>query len=153
MGRHNKNKTARQWEMMNAMDAVANARVDSLNVSIIKGDSTAIDVLNRMEKIELNIYRNFLHEFVYKAILSKDETTRKSAELLVLLNRQNINANRLNLTPDDKNTIHNVIDYTDVLVMMDVVEPTHVKQAVDLCLLYTSPSPRDLSTSRMPSSA
>ena len=26
-------------------------------------------------------------------------------------------------------------------------------QADDLCLLYTSPSPRDLSTSRMPSSA
>ena len=26
-------------------------------------------------------------------------------------------------------------------------------QAIDICLLYTSPSPRDLSTSRMPSSA
>ena len=26
-------------------------------------------------------------------------------------------------------------------------------QIVDVCLLYTSPSPRDLSTSRMPSSA
>ena len=28
-----------------------------------------------------------------------------------------------------------------------------VKQQVEVCLLYTSPSPRDLSTSRMPSSA
>ena len=27
------------------------------------------------------------------------------------------------------------------------------QRAVDVCLLYTSPSPRDLSTSRMPSSA
>ena len=27
------------------------------------------------------------------------------------------------------------------------------EDAVDICLLYTSPSPRDLSTSRMPSSA
>ena len=27
------------------------------------------------------------------------------------------------------------------------------QQKVDFCLLYTSPSPRDLSTSRMPSSA
>ena len=29
----------------------------------------------------------------------------------------------------------------------------HDVKAVSLCLLYTSPSPRDLSTSRMPSSA
>ena len=28
-----------------------------------------------------------------------------------------------------------------------------IETLVDLCLLYTSPSPRDLSTSRMPSSA
>ena len=34
-------------------------------------------------------------------------------------------------------------------VIMDV---TDAKQA-KICLLYTSPSPRDLSTSRMPSSA
>ena len=30
---------------------------------------------------------------------------------------------------------------------------TYKKQAIQVCLLYTSPSPRDLSTSRMPSSA
>ena len=30
---------------------------------------------------------------------------------------------------------------------------THIKNMVKGCLLYTSPSPRDLSTSRMPSSA
>jgi len=29
----------------------------------------------------------------------------------------------------------------------------HVAQVIWVCLLYTSPSPRDLSTSRMPSSA
>ena len=31
--------------------------------------------------------------------------------------------------------------------------PVHRFQTVYICLLYTSPSPRDLSTSRMPSSA
>ena len=40
---------------------------------------------------------------------------------------------------------------------MDKIESNHRKeiQAIKfkLCLLYTSPSPRDLSTSRMPSSA
>ena len=32
-------------------------------------------------------------------------------------------------------------------------EPSRAHEANDSCLLYTSPSPRDLSTSRMPSSA
>ena len=42
----------------------------------------------------------------------------------------------------DKKTLSQVIEPGDVLL----VEGNH-------CLLYTSPSPRDLSTSRMPSSA
>ena len=32
-------------------------------------------------------------------------------------------------------------------------ESLHVGSLLQICLLYTSPSPRDLSTSRMPSSA
>ena len=45
------------------------------------------------------------------------------------------------------------------IVSSDYARPDGVKKAVFLletdmgCLLYTSPSPRDLSTSRMPSSA
>ena len=34
-----------------------------------------------------------------------------------------------------------------------VIDLKNVKEIVNTCLLYTSPSPRDLSTSRMPSSA
>ena len=37
---------------------------------------------------------------------------------------------------------------TDIFTVVLDAEPTS-----DVCLLYTSPSPRDLSTSRMPSSA
>ena len=41
-----------------------------------------------------------------------------------------------------------------MLTAYDYTMATVVDQAgVDICLLYTSPSPRDLSTSRMPSSA
>ena len=36
---------------------------------------------------------------------------------------------------------------------LPVVETNSTIDIVDTCLLYTSPSPRDLSTSRMPSSA
>ena len=35
----------------------------------------------------------------------------------------------------------------------EIFDPTKVAALIDNCLLYTSPSPRDLSTSRMPSSA
>ena len=37
--------------------------------------------------------------------------------------------------------------------LLDLCKNLGVKQVLETCLLYTSPSPRDLSTSRMPSSA
>ena len=37
--------------------------------------------------------------------------------------------------------------------MYDIFEQSMTHNQMDSCLLYTSPSPRDLSTSRMPSSA
>ena len=40
------------------------------------------------------------------------------------------------------NTIFNIVDYS-----------SQNSENISGCLLYTSPSPRDLSTSRMPSSA
>ena len=42
---------------------------------------------------------------------------------------------------------------TIVPVTGDVCDRELQQQLIDTCLLYTSPSPRDLSTSRMPSSA
>ena len=36
---------------------------------------------------------------------------------------------------------------------MGIEKRAHIKALLTTCLLYTSPSPRDLSTSRMPSSA
>ena len=35
----------------------------------------------------------------------------------------------------------------------DIIDAKRVANKLNICLLYTSPSPRDLSTSRMPSSA
>ena len=39
------------------------------------------------------------------------------------------------------------------VTQMEQVMGTCLDQGIKVCLLYTSPSPRDLSTSRMPSSA
>ena len=44
------------------------------------------------------------------------------------------------------------VEETDTL-LIDLIKDTALNEQLDICLLYTSPSPRDLSTSRMPSSA
>jgi len=51
-----------------------------------------------------------------------------------------------------KRNIHRGIAVAQ-LSLKDVHEIYHVRRLLEICLLYTSPSPRDLSTSRMPSSA
>ena len=48
-----------------------------------------------------------------------------------------------------REAVDKILNHSDDLVRQSDQE---IKQARD-CLLYTSPSPRDLSTSRMPSSA
>ena len=64
------------------------------------------------------------------------------------------------VTPKEKDSGHSDIEWLidvfteadrrgDAVAFADVYETSSLKN----CLLYTSPSPRDLSTSRMPSSA
>ena len=45
---------------------------------------------------------------------------------------------------------HGVIDYAQMVGMLQAISTT---ATVPICLLYTSPSPRDRTRSRMPSSA
>ena len=52
---------------------------------------------------------------------------------------------------DDRNRIEQTIQETEWLGLRVVMSSQEAESGV--CLLYTSPSPRDLSTSRMPSSA
>ena len=57
--------------------------------------------------------------------------------------------------PDPYDTIidGSLDDYNFLIDAFKYVDDTTLVESVDICLLYTSPSPRDLSTSRMPSSA
>ena len=60
-----------------------------------------------------------------------------------------------------RQTGYNAVSYRDIAAEMGIKSASlhyHFPKKADLgaaltCLLYTSPSPRDLSTSRMPSSA
>ena len=55
----------------------------------------------------------------------------------------------------DADTVGYIFEFSEAkVVLADTQFSDTVKEAIKLsCLLYTSPSPRDLSTSRMPSSA
>ena len=75
----------------------------------------------------------------------------RSAEVTSLLPEElqpedDIPSVTMKLTPPIRSKI---LNYRDTVSNLDIV----VDDDVSFCLLYTSPSPRDLSTSRMPSSA
>ena len=52
-----------------------------------------------------------------------------------------------------ENNIVKIIDQTKLPHKFIIKDLKTVKDAIKACLLYTSPSPRDISGSRMPSSA
>ena len=58
---------------------------------------------------------------------------------------------------EKKHALREEANINDVDISLEtlqvIVDMGFSKQAAQTCLLYTSPSPRDLSTSRMPSSA
>ena len=67
----------------------------------------------------------------------------------------------MDVPPQNCITKDNITIEVDGVLYMQVLDPKKASYGIDnyfyastqLCLLYTSPSPRDLSTSRMPSSA
>ena len=58
----------------------------------------------------------------------------------------------IDLLKENKNFEFEVVDNTDAEFLKNKITDFDAA-SVRTCLLYTSPSPRDLSTSRMPSSA
>ena len=53
----------------------------------------------------------------------------------------------------DANLLIHVVDAASAIPQMHINTVHEILDQIESCLLYTSPSPRDLSTSRMPSSA
>ena len=53
----------------------------------------------------------------------------------------------------DMESANSVRAGTLLLASTDLTEPTFARSVIYICLLYTSPSPRDATLSRMPSSA
>ena len=53
----------------------------------------------------------------------------------------------------DKELCHAIVDFKNSVLSLCFPDSSGEARELNICLLYTSPSPRDLSTSRMPSSA
>ena len=86
-----------------------------------------------------SIYRSLKKNEMYLYVLKSDALERVPESLMAAFGKPH-HAFDLVLTPERK------LSREDITVVLENLE----KQG---CLLYTSPSPRDLSTSRMPSSA
>ena len=99
-------------------------------------------IRNHFDSLDIKNYERYEKEYTTKDI---DEGLTKP-QWLELIGDDSINLNPENLrnTLDHYNAITKWFDTTDedVCIIMD-----------DICLLYTSPSPRDRTRSRMPSSA
>ena len=127
-------------EVMVALAIFATAAVALTKVGMQYTQSTAHAILrtkaqfvalNEISMMEIN--RDWLQGTASKQITQQGETWQidKSAQATISANVQRVN----------------------VQVSLVNTETGKVDSGVTSCLLYTSPSPRDLSTSRMPSSA
>ena len=79
------------------------------------------------------------------------EFTQMATQKILLVETaeaQSDNQLRLKLESQNANLVDAFESSADLVSKIELLKPD-----VLLCLLYTSPSPRDLSTSRMPSSA
>ena len=87
------------------------------------------------------------HNRIKKAIQARKEKKREEREKKVL-------EYQISLRGKMQLILHKIDEYEEAISRYENRARPKIKKSMDYsCLLYTSPSPRDLSTSRMPSSA
>ena len=150
------------------IDIVANKDVKN---NIVFKKIGALKFLKRQEKYDLILIKQTIHFFTKTKLnhllnLSKKSLNPKGKILIFSLKTKNnkipcFKKMRKNLEKSLKRdevlfkTIKKnlkKISYTNFNFKVNISKQKYVRMIKD-CLLYTSPSPRDLSTSRMPSSA
>ena len=99
-----------------------------------------MQLINELKDFEsVNELNSFISALENSFVIDENLSINKAVEILWTFRNINLNNVKKFTTPVDYITLD---DGREVLVLNDTI-----------CLLYTSPSPRDLSTSRMPSSA
>ena len=73
-------------------------------------------------------------------------------KLVVLKSGEDLIADVKEIQSENSNEVIGYYFYNPLLLKLVSVDPKPI-EAVDSCLLYTSPSPRDRTRARMPSSA
>ena len=95
------------------------------------------------QKVQLSLYN-----YLYQLAPDFDQTEHLEIHTIYKV----IFQQEMQSSKDRKNLLNAFSDLTKWLEDYLIVKELQ-QQSFDRCLLYTSPSPRDLSTSRMPSSA
>ena len=95
------------------------------------------------------------HSYVQKFNKHKDVPDKKDHGAEIDKDYQYSRAQLYNLIEKGQETLDGIMDVANESGSPRAFEVAGqvLKSTADICLLYTSPSPRDLSTSRMPSSA
>ena len=99
-----------------------------------------------IETILLNEVRDWPTQQRFLKIM-EEEASRMSRLIDDLLSLSRVEVDE-HIIPDERVPLLEVVKS-----VIASLEPRAARRQMDICLLYTSPSPRDLSTSRMPSSA
>ena len=121
----------------------------------------------RAEMTEIQELQEEVYSNVFKfPSMNKEEKRFHVALLEKLLDKQKVLYTRLSLSddPEAKMMKSRIVESATMMGLPKDVDISVIfsnmgkmldamKKQIDTCLLYTSPSPRDLSTSRMPSSA
>ena len=139
------------------LDSLEVAEVENITLSLGHAGLTA-SILQPFKKLGVEVFSNIEMALSKKSksdlnnIISNDHKNKSS--LLALCDMYGT-PEILSKAKDELSYIEQSASYLEHLnsIVEDIDKKTEVNIHIDFCLLYTSPSPRDLSTSRMPSSA
>ena len=129
------------------------------NIAYVAKQYTALMILDLALKDQLSLeddirtylptlYKKVEEKIKIRHVLNHTTGIRDYVELMSLQNR--IWWKQVGLKNDD---IIDLLEKQEDLAFKPGSQYTYSNSGYNICLLYTSPSPRDLSTSRMPSSA
>ena len=120
----------------------------------LKSDNDDIqEILNKGKYNESKELFNSLPAYEIALIIESSPPKRR-AFIWQLIEERNEGEILKNLSDDVRETILSYMDPDEVALVTKDLETDEIADILqDLCLLYTSPSPRDVEESRMPSSA
>ena len=130
---------------------LAGIQVGETRISNVDGENGVLSY--RGVAIEQLIDRPFL-QVVWLLLTGSEPDIRQETELQTFISAHScLSKQELSILDQLPSTLHPMLMLQCLVPALELSSDTRISGLSEDCLLYTSPSPRDLSTSRMPSSA